>query len=171
MIKCGLDIDDTLCDFINPYLDRFGNPKNDYEITRNVENILKNDRDFWLTLPAINTLNFIPELYCTKRVNKKAWTKKWLSENDFPNKPVYQVYYQHGNKANYIKGRVDVFVDDSVRNFIQMNLSGVPCLLLDKEYNQDWGPIGRIYSLDKDEIEDTYYLFKDTVFDNFRNLL
>lgn len=171
MIKCGLDIDDTLCDFINPYLDRFGNPKNDYEITRNVENILKNDKDFWLTLPVINTLNFIPELYCTKRVNKKDWTKKWLSENDFPNKPVYQVYYQHGNKANYIKGRVDVFVDDSVRNFIQMNLSGVPCLLLDKEYNQDWGPIGRIYSLDKDEIEDTYYLFKDTVFDNFRNLL
>jgi hypothetical protein len=75
------------------------------------------------------------------------------------------------NKADFVKGRVDVFVDDSVSNFIKMNLAGVPCLLYDKEYNQDWGPIGRVYSLDKEEIEDTYRLFMDTVFHDFKNLL
>lgn len=171
MLKCGLDIDDTLCEFMGSYTNRFGSPKSDFEITKNVEQVLKYDKEFWLSLPVINPINFVPELYCTKRVNNKRWTKQWLMENGFPDKPVYQVLYQHGNKANFIKGRVDVFVDDSVRNFIQLNLSGVPCLLLNKEYNQDWGPIGRIYSLDKEEIEDTYHLFMDTVFQDFQNLL
>lgn len=171
MIRIGLDIDDVLADFMGTYLSKFGTPKSDYEITRNVANVLIKDREFWINLPVINYINFIPELYCTKRVNLKSWTKKWLFDNDFPNRPVYQVFYQGGNKADFIKGRVDVFIDDSVSNFIKMNLSGVPCLLLNKEYNQDWGPIGRIYSLDKDEIEDAYNLLKQTVFNNFKSLL
>jgi hypothetical protein len=171
MIKIGLDIDDVLASFLPEYLNKFGNPKNNFEITKNVEKVLKHDREFWLSLPVLNTLNFEPALYCTKRVNCKTWTKKWLENNNFPNKPVYQVICQCRNKADFIKGRVDVFVDDSITNFIQMNLAGVPCLLLDKEYNQDWGPIGRIYSLDVSEIEDAYKLFMDTVFPNFKNLL
>lgn len=171
MIRIGLDIDDVLADFMGTYLSKFGTPKSDYEITKNVANVLIKDREFWINLPVINYINFIPELYCTKRVNLKSWTKKWLFDNDFPNRPVYQVFYQGGNKADFIKGRVDVFIDDSVSNFIKMNLSGVPCLLLNKEYNQDWGPIGRIYSLDKDEIEDAYNLLKQTVFNNFKSLL
>ena len=52
-----------------------------------------------------------------------------------------------------------------------MNLSGVPCLLIDAPHNQSWGAVGRIYSLDKDEIEDAYQLLIDTVFDNFKELL
>jgi hypothetical protein len=124
-----------------------------------------------MSLPVINYLNFEPTLYCTKRVICKTWTKQWLSENGFPDKPVYQVACQCRNKADFVKGKVDVFVDDSVTNFIQMNLSGVPCLLLDKDYNQDWGPIGRIYSLDINEIEDAYDLFMSTIFPNFKNLL
>ena len=34
------------------------------------------------------------------------------------------------NKADFIKGRVDVFIDDSVSNFIAMNLAGVPCFVV-----------------------------------------
>lgn len=171
MLRIGLDIDDTIGSWRPEYLKRFGQPKNDFEITRNVEKILKKDKDFWMSLPVINYLNFEPTLYCTKRVICKTWTKQWLSENGFPDKPVYQVACQCRNKADFVKGRVDVFVDDSVTNFIQMNLSGVPCLLLDKDYNQDWGPIGRIYSLDINEIEDAYDLFMGTIFPNFKNLL
>ena len=66
------------------------------------------------------------------------------------------MYYQQGNKADLIKGKVDVFIDDSVSNFVKMNLSGVPCLLYDKEYNQHWGPVGRIYCLDYKHIKETY---------------
>ena len=84
---------------------------------------------------------------------------------------IYQVFCQVDNKARYIKGRIDVFVDDSINNFIQMNCSGVPCLLMDTKYNQSWGPIGRIYTLDYNEIEESYYLMKETFLTNFKKYL
>lgn len=171
-MRIGLDLDGTLDDFWNPYIERFGHPKADYEVTKNVNRILSKDKDFWLNLPVLRYIDFIPELYCTKRVNPKPWTRKWLETNGFPIRPIYQMYYQYGNKATMIKGRVDVFVDDSIFNFIKLNLSGVPCLLIDQPDNQEWGPIGRIYTLNKDEIIDAYNLFIDTgMFDNFKNLL
>ena len=109
--------------------------------------------------------------YCTKRVNPKSWTKKWLDDNNFPKAPIYQVMSQGKNKADVIKGRVDVFIDDSVKNFIALNLAGVPCLLMDTPGNEWWGPIGRVYSLNEAEIQEVYDLFMTTVFPNFRNLL
>lgn len=171
-MRIGLDLDGTIDDFWNPYIKRFGYPKKDSEVTKNVMQILSKDREFWLNLPILRTIDFIPELYCTKRVNPKTWTRKWLIKNGFPNRPIYQMYYQQGNKAAMIKGRVDIFIDDSISNFIKLNLSGVPCLLIDQPDNQEWGPIGRIYTLSKEEILDTYNLFIDTgMFDNFKNLL
>ena len=156
MLKIGLDIDEVLADFFNTYLNRFGTPKKDLEITKNVNNILSKDKDFWLNLPKLRDIDFIPELYCTKRINPKSWTKQWLHDNGFSSSPVYQMYFQQGNKANMIKGRCDVFVDDSVSNFLKMNKAGVPCLLMDTPFNQDFGPILRIYSLDKYEIEEVF---------------
>lgn len=175
-IRIGLDIDDVLSDFWGAYKKYFNTKENpkmlvNNIITKNVYQILRHDKDFWLNLDVIQKPNFEPELFCTKRVNNKEWTKEWLSSNGFPKKPVYQMYLQSGNKATMIKGRVDVFIDDSISNMIKMNLSGVPCLLMDSETNQDWGPIGRVYTLDKEEILDTYHLFMDTTFTNFKGLL
>ena len=171
MLKIGTDIDDVLAGFMQTYLNRFGSPKCDSEITQNVQRVLIKDKEFWENLPVLNTLDFEPVLYCTKRVNPKVYTKNWLKKHNFPNKPVYQVICQMRNKADFIKGKVDVFIDDSVSNFIAMNLAGVPCLLYDKEYNQDWGPVGRIYSLDYDHIERAYEMFMETFFNDFKKLL
>lgn len=175
-MRIGLDIDDCLADFMGGYQERFKTDKNPHllqsiNIGKKVNNVLRYERDFWLNLTKLNTLNFNPTLYCTKRVNPKNWTKQYLDNNDFPKAPVYQMLYQYGNKATMIKGKVDVFVDDSIRNMVQMNLSGVPCLLYNTQYNQEWGPVGRIYSLDKDEIEDAYFLFKTTIFPDFKYLV
>lgn len=170
-LRIGLDLDDTIFAFMIPYKERFGDPKDDYEITRNVERVLKKDKEWWLSQPLINRPNFDVELYCTKRVHNKEWTKKQLAMHNLPKAPVYQIYTQTRNKADLIKGRVDVFVDDSLSNFIAMNKAGLPCLLLDTPYNKEWGPIGRIYSLKKDEIEETYRLFKDTLFPHFKELV
>lgn len=180
-LRVGLDIDDTMFDFMGAYVKKFGKPKSDSEITYNVQNKLRIDKEFWVNLELINKPDFTPELYCTKRVNPKSWTKECLVKNGLyeTNKigghillpPIYQMYYQQGNKANMIKGKVDVFVEDSIRNFIQLNLAGIPCLLIDCEHNIEWGPIGRVYSLCYEEIEDTYYLLKNTIGDNFKQLL
>ena len=155
----GLDIDEVLADFWNPYLDKFGQPKTDREITRNCNRKLAKDRNFWLNLEVIRRPEgFEPKLYCTKRSCLKTYTKEWLDNNDLPHKPVYQIFLQELNKANYIKGRIDLFIDDSPFNFISMNQAGVPCLLMDTPYNQDLGPMLRINTLDYEEILDVYNL-------------
>lgn len=169
MLKIGLDCDDTINYWWDLYVKRFGQPKNNRIVTKHVQNILRYDKDFWLSLPVKNAPDFEPTLICTKRVNNKAWTKKWLKDNLGITAPIYQMYYQKGNKATMIKGRVDVFVDDSVENMVQMNLSGVPCLLMDSPANQDWGYAGRVFSLNYDEIEIAYNEFIDTIFPNFKD--
>lgn len=171
-LRVGLDIDDTICAFMGPYLDRFGEPKKDIEITWNVQRVLRQDREFWLNLPVIHRPNFQPALYCTKRIHPKAWTRRFLENNDLPIAPIYQVYLQTASKAPKIKGRVDVFVDDSISNFIDMNLKGIPCLLISTPYNRDkWGHIGRIYSLNIEEITDAYNSFSQTLFPHFKEFL
>lgn len=159
-LRIGLDIDDCLAGFWDAYCERFDtahNPKmlEDSIITQNVNRILIEDRDFWLGLSLIDRPDFIPELYCTKRVNPKSWTRKWLELQDLPIRPVYQMFNQYGNKARLIKGRVDVFIDDSVRNVMQMNAAGVPALLYATEQNAGVA-MHKVFSLHEDDIIEAY---------------
>lgn len=151
-LRIGLDLDDTCNVWYNEYLARFGQPRNDIEITKNVRK-MRLDRDWWLNLPIKNKPDFDVELYCTKRISPKSYSQQWLEKHGFPKAPIYQMIYQYGNKADMIKGRVDVFIDDSIRNWEQLNNSGVPCLLIDSELNRHIDTPLRIYSLDYDEIE------------------
>lgn len=170
-LRIGLDLDDTICSFSSGYLKRFGHfPKYDWVIGRNVNHILIHERDFWLNLPIIRLPDFEPRLFCSARVNNKRWTKKYLKQHGLYS-PLYQIPGYHLSKADVLRHRVDVFIDDSIKNFIDLNSKGIPCLLMDSPSNQEWGPIGRIYSLQYSEIEDAYYLFLDTVFSDFTKLL
>ena len=168
-LRVGFDLDDTIFGFSEGYVKRFKKfPKYDWAITRNVTNILIHERDFWVNLPVIRRPNFEPKLYCSSRVNKKAWSKKALEINDLPNSPLYQVPGYHIPKSRYIKGRVDVFIEDSPHQWKSLNLSGIPCLLIDGKNNKEYGPILKIYSLDYDEIEEVFYLAKETnIFKDF----
>lgn len=156
-MKIGLDIDDVLGDFIGQYCRYFdcdSHPERlrNEIITRNVQRILRKDREFWINLPVLNMPDFIPTLYCTKRVNPKLWTKIWLKENNFPNSPVYQLFCQSANKARMIKGRVDVFIDDSEFNVRQLLSAGVPALL----FGRTSSDLVSINSLQLDEISQAY---------------
>lgn len=167
-LRIGSDADGCIDDFWNPYINRFGIPKNDFEITKNVQRKLSLDRDFWINLPILHRLNFTPTLYCTKRTSPKTYLRRWLEINDFPIAPIYQVFYQHGSKAPLIKGRIDLFIDDSIANFIDINKSGIPCLLMDNPSNRHLGPMLRIHTLDIEEIEDVYWTAMEfKIFDNF----
>lgn len=160
-MRIALDIDDVLAHFMKAYNEKFNTEKHPYRlkrtvITRNVHQKLKNDRNFWLSLEVKHRPNFIPELYCTKRVNPKSYTKKWLEINDFPKRPVYQMLFQHGNKADIIKGRCDVLIDDSYDNVVKALDSGLPAILLTTSYNEDIDFKYRVKSLDLNEIERVY---------------
>lgn len=161
-MRIALDIDDVLAEFLEAYKVRFNTDKfpkrlQSANITKNVQK-LRRDRAFWTGLKVKNRLNFIPELYCTKRVNLKSYTKEWLALNDFPNRPVYQMFYQSGNKATMIKGRCDVLIDDSVYNVTQAIEYGLPALLYTTSENEHVDFPYRIYSLELDEIERMYNL-------------
>ena len=168
-----MDLDGCLCDFYGPYLNRFGNPKSDADITRNVQTVLLKDKDFWLNLPVINQLNFTPKQYTTARIIPKRWVKEYLDKELFPKAPVYQVLGYGLSKYSKIKmGGCHLHIDDSLSVFKDLNKKGIPCLLLDSPENRNWEePVGRIYSLDKDEIEYTYYLFKETIFPYFNEFI
>ena len=168
-LDVGFDLDDTIFGFSEGYLKRFKKfPKYDWAITRNVTNILIHERDFWVNLPVIRRPDFIPKLYCSSRVSKKCWSKKAIEINDLPNSPLYQVPGYHIPKSKYIKGRIDVFVEDSPHQWKSLNLAGIPCLLIDSPNNKEYGPFLKIYSLDYDEIEDVYQLAMEFgAFNNF----
>lgn len=171
MLKISLDLDDTVNLWMQPYLDKFGVPKTDQEITKNVRYKLLKDKDFWLNLPIKNIPNFIPVQYTTARLVNKSITREYLRRNNLPESPIYQVLGYGLSKAKMLKGRVDVHIDDSLKVFIDLNTKGIPCLLMDSPYNQEWGPIGRVYTLNLEEIEEVYSLFINTVFKDFKNLL
>ena len=113
-------------------------------------------------------MEFIPTLFCTKITSLKSYLRQCIEENNFPLAPIYQVLYQKANKAPFIKGRIDVFIDDSIDNFLAINRSGIPCLLMDNPSNEHLGPMLRIHSLQYEEIEDVYYLAKElNIFNEF----
>lgn len=168
-LRVGSDLDDTIFNFSSGYLKRFKKfPKYDWAITRNVVHILSKEREFWVNLPILRKPNFDVTLYCTSRVSKKAWTKKSLEINNLPNSPVYQVPGYGIPKSKYIKGRVDVFIEDSPHQWKILNQSGIPCLLIDSPNNKEYGPFLKIYSLNYEEIEEAYYTAKDyNIFNEF----
>jgi 5'(3')-deoxyribonucleotidase len=159
-IKIGLDIDDTLLDFVGEYLKIFKSFDNDHTITKNV-NKLRLNKKFWENLPKLRSIDFEPTLYCTKRINPKSYTRNSLIKNGFPIKPIYQMYHQQGNKAVMIKGKVDVFIDDSISNFKMMNNSGVMCLLITTKHNKNFKTNLRIDNLQYETILNKYNEYKD----------
>lgn len=171
-LKISMDLDGCLCDFYGSYFKRFGQPKNDSEITRHVNGVLKIDKDFWLNLPVLNELTWTPRQYTTARVIRKEWIKEYLEKEMFPKAPIYQIHGYGLSKYRKVKmGGCDLHIDDSLHVFKDLNRKGIPCLLLDSPFNQEWGPVGRIFSLREDEIEEAYWLFKDTMFPHFKQLL
>lgn len=157
-LRCALDIDDTLASFVDSYNKYFKtnlSEEPDWLITKRVYK-LRHNKEFWTNLEVIERINFIPEIYATKRINPKSYSREWLLKNGFPDRPIYQTIYQHGNKADIIKGRCDVLIDDSFNNVIKCIKSEVPSLLIDRPHNKHINTPYRIYSLDIEEITNKY---------------
>ena len=163
-LRIALDLDDTIFDFFGEYKKVFPGEKNlvDSTITKNVYK-LKRNKSFWENLPLIEKPNFEPYIYATKRINSKNYTRNCLIRHELPIKPIYQMYYQKGNKADIIKGRCDVLIDDSITNVMQAIKAGLPALIIDRPHNQNGSPVFRIYSLDYKEILDAYELELQTL--------
>lgn len=157
MIRIALDLDDTVFDFLGAYREAFPGERNmiNSNIDKNVLSLRKNKK-FWENLPLLEMPNFEPCIYATKRINSKTYTRNCLSRYGLPIKPIYQIYYQQGNKANIIKGHCDVLVDDSVFNCYQALKVGFPAILITRPHNVHSDYPYRVNKLDIEEIVEVY---------------
>lgn len=157
MIRIALDLDDTVFDFLGAYQEAFPGERNmlNSNIDKNVLSLRKNKK-FWENLPLLEMPNFEPCIYATKRINSKTYTRNCLSRYGLPIKPIYQIYYQQGNKANIIKGHCDVLVDDSVFNCYQAMQVGFPAILITRPHNVHSDYPYRVNKLDIEEIMEVY---------------
>lgn len=154
-IRIGLDCDGVVCDFWGAYVKRYG-VEDTNTINSRCFNELKKDSSFWENLPLLNTPNFKVTLWCTKRVNPKAYTRAWMKRNGFDGIPIRQLSNPKATKYEYICNDVDVFIDDSVENFVSINRSGLPCLLMDHQLNRTFDTPYRLFNLDYHEIKELY---------------
>lgn len=161
-LKIALDIDDTLVDWRGAHEKKFKCKLSDLtesQITRQVVKCRK-DREFWSNLKLIEKPDFTPELYCTKRINSKVYTKNCFNKLNLPLKPIYQILLQSENKAKYIKGKCDVLIDDSYRNVKDCINAGLPALLITRPHNIHINTPYRINKLTYKSIADKYYQLK-----------
>ena len=143
--RIGLDIDCVLADWISAYKAVYKYPNDhqfdswylNYKILERCTNDLGDD--FYLNLKPLvdpKTLKFEPHCYITARHSSRAKvTEEWLYRNGFPCVPIHMIE-PGGSKVELAKqAKVDIFVDDVYKNFLELNEAGVCCYLLDAPHN------------------------------------
>lgn len=142
--KIGLDIDEVLADFIPHYNQKYDikTKAESWNFDPKIKERLKDlstDDEFWLTIPVKTQpkeIPFEPACYITSRSCKKEITEKWLHDNGFPHATVYHVGVD-GSKVECAKEhKIDWYVDDRYKNFIEMTEAGILCFLWDASHNQ-----------------------------------
>lgn len=145
--KVGLDIDGVLAAFSEHYLSYLGLDQtpakhwNDPRF-RNEENWKKIDNEeFWTTIPALidaADLSFEPHCYITARSIPKEWTQKWLDKNGFPTAPLYSVGRGVSKIDTAKELKLDYFIDDSYRNYVELNKNGIFTYLMTRSHNEKY---------------------------------
>lgn len=156
-MKIAIDLDDTIFDFLGFYKQYY--PKDSDMISKNItKNVykLRNNKDFWENLPLLERPDFEPTIYSTKRINSKVYTRNCLLKYGLPIKPIYQTICQLSNKADIIKGRCDLLIDDSVFNVKKAIQAGLPALLISRPHNINIDFEFRIDKLIYKDIEEMY---------------
>lgn len=155
MPKIGLDIDEVLADWVAHWTKYHGQvcPET-WNFDRNINekfDKLKNDKEFWLTIPVktkASDIHFEPHCYITSRSIPKEWTEEWLDKNGFPTMPVYSVGLGESKIEVAKKSGIDIFVDDRFENFVELNNAGIFTYLFDAPHNRRYD-VGfrRLYNL------------------------
>ena len=152
----GLDIDEVLADFIGGYNryapGRITKENYNWHFSYGLKDILaelNDNRDFWTNLtPLISHMDipFIPKCYITKRNFPVAWTEEWIEKNHFPCVPV--IHVPDSKVAAYKEQQLDYYIDDSIKNFQELNSEGCKTFLMDAVHNKQFS-VGeyRLYSL------------------------
>lgn len=141
--KIGLDIDEVLGDWVGHWTKHHGqNIPNSWNFDRDIKSkfdALKDDKDFWLSIPVKtkpSEIHFEPHCYITSRSIPKEWTEEWLDKNGFPSSKVYSVGLNESKVDIAKESGIEIFIDDKFENFVELNNAGICCFLFDAAHNQ-----------------------------------
>lgn len=141
--KIGLDIDEVLCDWVGHWCKYHEQITPEFwNFDRHIGekfNSLKNDKEFWLSIPRKmnpTDLPFEPHCYITSRSIPIEWTEEWLDINGFPGVKVYSVNFGESKIDVARKSGLEIFVDDRYENFVELNKAGICTYLYDAPHNQ-----------------------------------
>jgi hypothetical protein len=144
-IKIGLDVDEVVADFLNSFSEwtkiDCTNIKH-FDFSYSIWPIIKAlPPEFWLNVkPKIHPedLNFLPTCYISKRSFAKEITEQWIEKNGLPCVPVYHVEHNDTKVKACKDSGIDVYVDDSIINFQELNAAGIKTFLMDTRQNRQF---------------------------------
>lgn len=160
-----LDIDDVIFKWFEAFATRFNSKvlkswSNSNLVKRRL-GIVAKEKEFWLGLPIKNKPNFTPKGYVSARGIPTAWTKESLKINSIPGRNnINQVYWGESKLELLKQLKCDIFVDDKVATFRELNKNGVFCLLMDAPHNQKVKTNHRVYDLDINNIMNLWHKLK-----------
>lgn len=140
-----LDIDGVLADFEKHFLTYLDLPMNhptdwnDYRFRENFKMIEK-DNAFWVSIPRLfdpAEFDYPIAGYVTARPIGNEITNRWLQNYGFPKGDLVNVG-SNGSKVEFLKEKCDIFVDDSIYNFMELQRVGVTCFLMSRPHNKKY---------------------------------
>jgi len=152
--KVGLDIDEVLADWLGAWMKRFDItdvPTSwffDRDIKKRMEELRSTNEldELYSNLkPRLlpEDIPFVPHCYVTSRPIESSVTMKWLDKHGFPARPVYTVPPNTSKYDVLQEAGVEVFIDDSWDNFVDINNRGsqekqnkITCYLYDTPHNR-----------------------------------
>lgn len=145
--KIGLDIDEVLADWTTAWRNKFKieNAPTSWFFDRNIkerfEELKLNGKldELYLSIKPLlkpEDIPFEPHCYITSRPVDTKISEKWIDMNGFPTKPVYSVGVMESKVDVAKKAGVEIFIDDSYDNFVNLNNNGIFCYLYDAPHNQ-----------------------------------
>jgi uncharacterized HAD superfamily protein len=160
-MRIFLDIDDVIGNFQEHFSNHFNVPLQKSWVTSNLMKnrlgIIKNDKNFWLSMPIKNKPNFIPKGFVSARGINLSWTKEFLKINKIQGRTnVHHVNWGESKISILKQLNADIFIDDNYKTFKECNRSGIFCLLMDSEHNQKYKTKLRIFDLDINIIMELY---------------
>jgi hypothetical protein len=135
--KIGLDIDGVLADFIKAWCKLYPdvNPTpSSWYLDRKIKerfDKMKEDNmldEFYLSIDPLikqEDLPFEPHCYITSRPVAKEITEQWLDKHNFPKKSVYSIDIRKSKVEVAKESGIEIFIDDSYENFIELNNAGI----------------------------------------------